>query len=245
MHIHHVLFAHGGLHHLYIIPRGRLLHAYFIFRLGQSCIYEDTGITPWALPDDSPNDHSSTKELTPSEIKANIIATIYNTDPRDVIRIYSTSIHTWFGILSQSTVSGNHPTTGDTAPVDFALLCFAIVLLNTTPQEIQGSYALYPKHMSMYLMGKTWASLLEGLGLNSVNLVKAILMINLFEVSHGFNLAAYVSIASTIRAVDALVLFREEGKTLLEEDTEERKILWHGITILDRSAILMTHVIAE
>lgn len=94
----------------------------------------------------------------------------------------------------------------------------------------------------MYLMSKTWITLLEGAGWNSIDFVKARLLITLFEVSHGFGIAAYLSIANAARAADALVVFQrqEVSQSLAEQDIEEYRIMWWGIAILDRFA---THMI--
>lgn len=66
--------------------------------------------------------------------------------------------------------------------------------------------------------------------------MKARLLITLFEVSHGFDIAAYLSISNTVRAADAFVVFRQQGasQTFVEQDLEEYKIMWWGIAILDR-----------
>jgi hypothetical protein len=81
--------------------------------------------------------------------------------------------------------------------------------------------------------------ILEGAGLNSIDFVKARLVINIFEVSHGFYPAAYLSIAATIRAADALLVFEQEGasQSLEETDTEEYRIMWCGIAVIDRYVI--------
>ncbi|KAE9367121.1 hypothetical protein N431DRAFT_548747 [Stipitochalara longipes BDJ] len=174
--------------------------------------------------------------LTPANIKAQIIARLSSTDPREIMMTYFETIHKWFWIFSQSTLTMQHPTTWDTASVDFSLLCFAIILLNSAPQESQGAYILSFEHRSMYLKSKAWISLLEGAGLNSIDFVKARLVVNIFEVSHGLYPAAYLSIAATIRAADALALFHQEGgsQSLAETDPSEYRIMWCGIAVIDR-----------
>lgn len=90
----------------------------------------------------------------------------------------------------------------------------------------------------MYLLSKSWISLLEGAGLNSVKFVKARLLINLFEVAHGFAVEAYFSIANVVRAADALLVFQQQPmpQSMAETDMEEYMLMWCGIAILDRSA---------
>ncbi|KAH6719566.1 hypothetical protein BKA61DRAFT_714205 [Leptodontidium sp. MPI-SDFR-AT-0119] len=203
------------------------------------CIYEEPAAypTPPALAvDEALRDPPIHEALTPFDIKTNIITKLSDTDPRKIMTIYSKTIHPWFSIFSQSTFCGQHAATWDAASVDFALLCFAIVLLNCAPQQLQGAYTLHSTHRSMYLMSKTSVILLEGAGWNSVDFVKARLLITLFEVSHGYDIAAYLSIANTVRAADALVVFQQQGgsQSLAEQDLEEYRIMWWGIAILDR-----------
>lgn len=132
-----------------------------------------------------------------------------------------------------------HPTTWDTVSVDFSLLCFAILLLNSAPGELQGHYVLSSEHRSTYLKAKAWISLLEGAGFNSVEFVKARLVIDIFEVSHGLYPAAYHSISATVRTADALAIFPQEGgsQPLAETDPSEFRIMWCGIAIIDRLAL--------
>jgi hypothetical protein len=53
--------------------------------------------------------------------------------------------------------------------------------------------------------------MLEGAGLNSIDFVEARLLINIFEVSHRLYPAAYLSIAATVRAADAVAAFQLQG----------------------------------
>jgi hypothetical protein len=193
--------------------------------LGQRCTYGDSDSTDEANPE----------ALTPAAIKANIIARLSSTNPREIMTAYSETIHPWFSIFSQSTLSKQHPTTWDTASVDFVLLCFAIILLNSAPRESQGTYVLSSELRPKYLMSKAWIALLEGAGLNSIDFVKARLLVNIFEVSHGLYPAAYLSVAATVRAADALAAFQPQGVSLslAEADAKEYMIMWCGIAVID------------
>lgn len=94
----------------------------------------------------------------------------------------------------------------------------------------------------MYLLSKSWLALLEGAALNSIDLVHSRLLTTLFEVVHGFYPAAYLSIAATVRAADALSIYRCQEAPLShssdligKKEREEYTELWCGIMILDRS----------
>lgn len=149
---------------------------------------------------------------------------------------YSETIHPWLGIFSQFTLSHQHPIAWDTQPVDFVLLCFAVELLNSHPRRLGVTNVLDTELRSMYLMSKAWISLLEGAGLNTIEFVKARLLINTFEISHRLYPAAYLSIAAIVRAADALAVFLPQGAphSFSEKVTEEYRLMWCGIAILDR-----------
>jgi len=205
--------------------------------LGQLCTYKDSDLTDEASAlGDAPTPRP--EALTPSEIKADIIAKLSHTSPREIMTSYLEFIHPWFGILSQSAMFQQHPTTWDTAPLDFSLLCFSIKVLNTAPQtpQPQDTYVLDSEHRSMYLMSKAWIALLDAAGLNSIDFVKARLLINLFEVSHRLYPTAYLSIAATVRAADALAVFLPSGASHSFSETvrEEYRLMWCGIAVVDR-----------
>jgi hypothetical protein len=183
--------------------------------LGQLCLYGDSDST-----DEASENALNLDALIPADIKVNITKRLSSTNLSEIITTYSETIHTWVWIFSQSTLSREHPATWDTASVDSALLCFAIMLLNSAPRESQGAYVLSPEHKSMYLMSKARISMLEGAGLSSIDFVKARLLVNIFEVSHGLYPAAYLSIAATVRAADALAAFQLQGvsRSLAETD---------------------------
>lgn len=78
--------------------------------------------------------------------------------------------------------------------LDLAVLCLAIDLFSIPlplgpKEEIVGS-----DFMSLYLCTKGWIVSIEGLGINSLEVVQSRLLITLFEVAHGLYPAAYISI---------------------------------------------------
>jgi hypothetical protein len=72
--------------------------------------------------------------------------------------------------------------------------------------------------------------------------VKARLVVNIFEVSHGLYPAAYLSIAAIVRAADALAIFHHEGgsQPLAETDPSKYRIMWCGIAVIDRYVTQIT-----
>lgn len=159
----------------------------------------------------------------------------------EVVSIYSRTLHPWFGFSSNVRLCSQLQTTWDDCKADSTLLACTILLFNADSQSLEGVYSLHPDTMTLYLSCKSWIALLEGTGLNSINLVYSRLLITLFEVVHGFYPAAYISIAATVRAADALFVFDGKGVQLnpprgpigLKEEEECRE-MWCGIFILDR-----------
>jgi len=96
-----------------------------------------------------------------------------------------------------------------------------------------------PEFRSLYICTKSNLAAAEGLGIHSSLTVQARVLITLFEVVHGFYPAAYISIAATIRAADALDVHPEEVTALSHASgdgakDEDAMLLWSGIIVLDR-----------
>jgi len=69
------------------------------------------------------------------------------------------------------------------------------------------------------------------------------MLVTLFEVTHGFNPAAHISIGSVVRAADALVVHPASenlvSTTWGEAPRDEGLLSWCGVTILDRFVLLV------
>lgn len=154
-----------------------------------------------------------------------------------MISTYSRTIELWFPILPENKFCGRLPSTWDDATIDFTLLCLTIVLLGTIPESGPEGGSTTLEFMSLYRCTKSWVALLEGGGINSLEVVQARLFITLFEVAHGLYPAAYISVGAAVRAAEALVVYGQPGASLFQskpEETEERMMTWRGILILDR-----------
>lgn len=85
--------------------------------------------------------------------------------------------------------------------------------------------------------------MIEGLGVNSLELLQTRTLVTLFEVTHGFYPAAHISMGSVVRAADALVVHPATINLLSNYPSdkarqEESILTWCGITTLDRYALL-------
>jgi len=75
--------------------------------------------------------------------------------------------------------------------------------------------------------------------MNSLLIVQSRILVTLFEVAHGLYPAAYISIGTTVRAVDAFQVRPEGGfapSKVLDGGAkgDEMLLIWGGILILDR-----------
>lgn len=202
--------------------------------LRQACRYENAAASTTPFPDIE-------NALTPEGIKLAIIQRLSGLGPRAVVSIYARNISPWFAFTSESKLDKRFPQTWKDASVDLTLLAFMISLFDASPQLPRRCYELGPDTKPKYMLSKSWLAMIEGAGLNSLDLVTVRLLITLFEMVHGLYPAAYLSIAATIRAADILSmndcrdngLIRSSGFTSagVEESSTE---LWCYIAVLDR-----------
>jgi hypothetical protein len=116
-------------------------------------------------------------------------------------------------------------------------------LLSTTPHSSLGDKSPPSEFQSRYLQAKGWIAVVEGLGINSVEVVQARILLTLFEVAHSFYPAAYISIAATARAADTLRVhpriqpsaFPSATITTDHAEHEDTVLIECAIRILDRS----------
>jgi hypothetical protein len=166
--------------------------------------------------------------LTESHIKAAIIQRFSGTTPEEVATAFYRSIHTWFPIISFSSLCERLPRTWEHASTDLCLLFMGMTLVTEIPGAQEGSGNLTGLSWgleSSYLLMKSWIAVFEGLGLQSLDFLHTRVLIVLFEVVHGIALA-YISVGALFRAADVL----SQG----QEDKVECCQTWRGILILDR-----------
>ena len=181
--------------------------------------------------------------LTPSHIKDTIVQGLGSLTPEDIFSNYSEAIEPWFPIISVDKLRSRLPPLWGDAPLDLILLCLSIVLLTKSPPPPPQNNEESPEFRSFYLCIKSWISFTEGLGMNSLEIVQARILVTLFEVAHGFYPAAYISLGATVRAADALGVHLVIDISPLHHSNEEAKrietvLTWCGIRILDRQVSL-------
>ncbi|KAI3323421.1 hypothetical protein HD806DRAFT_85834 [Xylariaceae sp. AK1471] len=207
---------------------------------GRTCEYEVSkasclGPTPSQFS--GPETFLNSGPITPSHLKNTVINKLGPLTPESAVSVYYQAIEPWFPIASK--IQGRLQPTWNETSLDVALLYLSILLLTTSPSSIGKSESDTSELETLYLQTKSSLALAEGLGFNSVPIVQSRILITLFEVSHGFYPAAYISIGAAVRAVDALEVHsnrdalqshRLDGAVSHEETT----LIWCGILVLDR-----------
>lgn len=216
-----------------------------MYRLHQICKYGlhqmsspgGSGSTP--SPSPMPGVLYGSTNLTPSHLKASIIEKFGTTTPETTVPAYCREIEPWFPLISLPRLWTQLPQTWEEVPLDVAFLCLSITLLTSTPTSSLEAEESHDDLKSLYLYIKSSLSATEGLGMNSLLIVQSRILVTLFEVAHGLYPAAYISIGTTARAVDALQVHPEGGFAPSKDldggaKGDETLLTWGGILILDR-----------
>ena len=177
--------------------------------------------------------------FTPLHIKTAIIRRLGGVSPKDLKSTYSRTIEPWFPVISEPELCNNLSSNWHDATLDLAVLCLAIHIFSTPPHLRPKEERASSDFMSLYLCAKGWIVSIEGLGINSLEVVQSRLLITLFEVAHGLYPAAYISIGATVRAAEALDVYSGADVALSlsvskDVDNEESLKTWIGILVLDR-----------
>ncbi|KAJ9614600.1 hypothetical protein H2200_002737 [Cladophialophora chaetospira] len=209
-------------------------------RLGRRCEYEAFEASSFGpTPSQSPRSETfnASDPMTRSHLKNTIIQRLEHHTPESVISAYHQAVEPWFPIVPR--LQSRLRSTWDETPLDVALLCLAISLLTTSPSSTTKDNGDVSELETSYLQTKSSLALAEGLGVNSFPLVQSRILITLFEVSHGFYPAAYISLGSTLRALDALEVLAglDTSRSHYSDGApnhEETVLTWCGILVLDR-----------
>ncbi|KAL6900060.1 hypothetical protein GGI43DRAFT_56031 [Trichoderma evansii] len=210
-------------------------------RLGQICKYEVSSSVSSSAP--TPLSSSKVEILMPetfgpSHVKDAIMQRLGSITPDSVFSKYAQSIEPWFPIISHR-LQSQLPSSWTDASLDFTLLGLCIVMLSANPPPSSEVGSRPSEFKSWYLCSKSCIALIEGLGINSIEIVLARLFVSLFEVAHGFYPAAYISIGATARAADALaahsgIFASPFHSSNNKAERQETILIWCGICILER-----------
>ncbi|KAL6814371.1 hypothetical protein J3E69DRAFT_347124 [Trichoderma sp. SZMC 28015] len=181
---------------------------------------------------------SPDEALCPQRIKAAIVEKLRETEPKDAALAYYRTMQPWFPIIAESRLGDQLPTNWDDATLDFTLLCSIIMLICTTPESSTWMNSNDSLLKDLYLSTKSWIALLEGIGVNSVEVVQSRLFLTAFEVTHGLYPAAYISISGVVRAAEILKRGKDLETRSSEPSSEEERVelcmTWAAIKVMDR-----------
>jgi len=203
------------------------------------------GSGPTPLPSPVPDILYGSGRLTPNLLKESVIQQLGTSTPEAIISGYCQEIEPWFPLISEPRLRTLVPQMWEYVSLDVTLLCLSIKLLTSTPSSSSEAEYSHDDLQSLYLYVKSSLSATEGLGMNSLLLVQSRILVTLFEAAHGFYPAAYISIGTTVRAVDALQSHPIGDFSLSQASDDGTKgdetlLTWGGILILDRYASRMS-----
>lgn len=103
-----------------------------------------------------------------------------------------------------------------------------MALINSIPAAKDKPDTLSP----LYALLKTSIAMIEAANINTLDVIRARLLVSLFEVGHGIP-AAYMSLAATARAA-AMIRINQTINDISSSQREEGLRVWWGIVMLDR-----------
>jgi hypothetical protein len=124
-------------------------------------------------------------------------------------------------------------------PADFVLLCLCVHLVQQTP--LAGTASM---KSPLYITLKNLISFIETTNHPSLDGLHCRILLVYYEIGHGLNMAAYISVATCARIARALGLhkkpWRRASAGLDIIDLEEKKRMWWAIVNMDRIISLTT-----
>ncbi|KAG7100497.1 Transcription factor BOA15 like protein [Verticillium longisporum] len=156
---------------------------------------------------------------------------------QQAINEYFVTIHLWLPIISKSRMQNGHSLLEGGS--DLAMLFLAVKLVTTVPIPSVAAADHY-----IYLTAKRFILSLEHGGIPSIMVLQSMVLIAIYEYSHGIYPAAWTTIGGCARYADFLGLPDvHESSILLNSATtwvelEERRRTWWATVVLDRIVCL-------
>jgi hypothetical protein len=148
---------------------------------------------------------------------------------------YFNTIHLWMPVLSDTRFLERLPRTFLEPQADVSLLNLSMALVTIVPAGSNVSISTSP----LYTLVKSSIAILEAANIHSLEVLQSRLLLSLFEVGHGIDPAAYITIGATARAAAAIgVNFKSHRRSSPARvplvDSDEQLCVWWAIVILDR-----------
>lgn len=156
---------------------------------------------------------------------------------RRVLTKYFSTIHLWMPVISEPRLLDRLPRIFLEPQADVSLLTLSIALITTLPVGSDVLSSASP----MYTLVKSSIAVVEAANINSLEVLQSRLLLSLFEVGHGIDPAAYITLGATARAAAAMGVNlksrgRHSGRQVPLERSDEAICVWWAIVILDRYA---------
>lgn len=146
---------------------------------------------------------------------------------------YFRTIHLWYPIISEEVFYQRLPDTYTKPCAESSLLLLSIALITVMPSNNE-----IP--MPLYTAAKTSIAMTEAANIHTLMVVKARLLVTLFEVGHNLDPAAFISLGATARAAVAIGLnqsvhYESGNSDSTLANSQEGLCVWWAIVMLDRS----------
>ncbi|CAG9997051.1 unnamed protein product [Clonostachys byssicola] len=165
------------------------------------------------------------------------VAQYLSVDSPTLYNDYHVKVHTWLPMLSRKRLLNQGVESSERTDACHPLLLLCMELCKA---ECGGS----PGDFHLYTAAKTLSSAVEQAGYLSLRLVQALVLITFYEVCHGLQPAAYLTVSRAAR-VGSLVGLYTSGynSTLFQQVStwtagEEARRTWWAIFILDRYLLI-------
>lgn len=157
------------------------------------------------------------------------------TQIKEVAKEYFATIHKWLPIVTEGEYFERLPRIFVEPHADFSLLSLSMSLIISLPRGSDILSTASP----LYTLLKSSVAIVEAAGIHTFGVVQSRLLIALFEVGHGIDPAAYITIGATARAAAAIginITSNPHSPSNIKEylKSEEALRLWWGIVTLDR-----------
>ncbi|KAH8803670.1 hypothetical protein F5884DRAFT_889103 [Xylogone sp. PMI_703] len=151
-----------------------------------------------------------------------------------VTQLYFRTIHSWIQFISKPLFFSRVQNLWNKPRADLALLAISMQLITERPDS-----SVTMAQSSTYVLIKMLCSLLESAGIISLEFLQAKLLICLFELGHGIQPAAFLTIGFAARCGIILGIDKRLASAASDNPSqwlrhEEEKRVWWAVIIMDR-----------
>lgn len=147
---------------------------------------------------------------------------------------YSSKVHIWLPMLSRKRILDDGIESSERTDACYFLLLLCMQLCIEKPNDV-------PSKSTLYLAAKSLCATAEQAGYLSLRLVQSLVLLTFYEMYHGIQPAAFMTISKAARMGSLVGLYASRYSSNLFQATstwtasEEARRTWWAMFILDRS----------